>query len=270
MNEELIEKIDKSCKVLHLDFSAVELASLAEEGHYSDETIDAVAAIFAHIGEKKKEATVRTLLRLSRLPLSNPKTFESFDFNLLHGKNVKQIKSLATLSAIYAHKNVALIGPAGTGKTHLAQAFGYACCHKGLKAYFIKMTELRDRFTLARQTGRVSKVLNTLVCLSCLIIDEVGHCTFDKENTRIFFDLVDRRYNKGGYYNMIFTSNKTPSEWRECFNEDDALLCSLDRIFDDAVVYMIKGNSYRGQMLETYTVQANKPKEPISATMPKI
>ncbi|WP_229778524.1 ATP-binding protein, partial [Acidaminococcus fermentans] len=77
-------------------------------------------------------------------------------------------------------------------------------------------------------------------------------------------------YNKGGYYNMIFTSNKTPSEWRECFNEDDALLCSLDRIFDDAVVYMIKGNSYRGQMLETYTVQANKPKEPISATMPKI
>lgn len=91
------------------------------------------------------------------------------------------------------------------------QAFRYACCHKGLKAYFIKMTELRDSFTLARQTGKVSKVLNTLVRPSCLIIDEVGHCTFDKENTRIFFDLVDHRYNKGGYYNMIFTSNKTPS-----------------------------------------------------------
>lgn len=104
MDEELIEKIDKSCKTLRLDFSAVELASLAEEEHYSPETINAIADIFARIGEKKKEATVRTLLRLSRLPLSNPKTFENFDFSQLHGRNAKHIQSLATLSAIYAHK----------------------------------------------------------------------------------------------------------------------------------------------------------------------
>lgn len=270
MNESLIERIDKSCKVLHLDFSAVELASLAEEDHYSDESIEAIADILGHLEKKKKEATVRTLLRLSRLPLSSPKTFQSFDFSLLHGKNVKQLKGLASLSAIYAHKNIALIGPAGTGKTHLAQAFGYECCRNGLKTYFIKMTELRDRFTVARQTGKVSKVVNALVRPSCLIIDEVGHCTFDKENTRIFFDLVDRRYNKCGYYNMVFTSNKTPSEWRGCFDEDDSLLCALDRIFDDAVIYTIKGNSYRGQLLGTYTLQTSRLKEPNSANITRI
>ena len=58
---------------------------------------------------------------------------------------------------------------------------------------------------------------------SCLIIDEVGHCVFDKENTRMFFDLVDRRYNKEGPYTMIFTSNKQPSQWKQNFNEDPAL-----------------------------------------------
>ena len=62
-----------------------------------------------------------------------------------------------------------------------------------MKAYFIKMTELRDRMTDARRAGRESTLLAALVRPSCLIIDEVGHCEFDKENTRLFFDMVDRR-----------------------------------------------------------------------------
>ncbi|MCI5885865.1 MAG: ATP-binding protein, partial [Clostridiales bacterium] len=47
-----------------------------------------------------------------------------------------------------------------------------------------------------------------------LIIDEVGHCEFDKENTRLFFDMIDRRYNREGTNNIIFTSNKAPSLWK--------------------------------------------------------
>ena len=78
--------------------------------------------------------------------------------------------------------------------THLAQAFGYECCQRGIKTYFIKMSELRDKFTAARRAGKEASVLNGLVRPSCLIIDEVGHCEFDKENTRLFFDLIDRRY----------------------------------------------------------------------------
>ena len=67
---------------------------------------------------------------------------------------------------------------------------------------------------------------------------------FDKENTRMFFDVIDRRYNKDGPSTMIFTSNKTPNQWGEYFSEDDTLLCSLDRVFDDATVFMIKENRY--------------------------
>ena len=78
-------------------------------------------------------------------------------------------------------------------------------------SYFIKMSELRDRFTAARRAGKEASVLNGLVRPSCLIIDEVGHCEFDKENTRLFFDLIDRRYNKEGHFNIVFTSNKSPS-----------------------------------------------------------
>ena len=93
-----------------------------------------------------------------------------------------------------------------------------------------------------------------------------AHCAFDKECTRLFFDLIDRRYNKEGNYNMIFTSNKNPALWREDFNEDSTLLCALDRIFDDATVFKLRGESFRGKKLETISLQTGKVKaiEPVT------
>ena len=173
---------------------------------------------------------------------------------------MERLKTLPSLASIYSHRHLAFIGPAGTGKTHLAQAFGYACCQHGMKTYFIKASELRDRFTAARRTGKTDSCLSGLVRPSCLIIDEIGHCAFDKENTRLFFDLIDRRYNKEGNFNMVFTSNKNPALWREDFDEDTTLLCALDRIFDDATVFKLRGESFRGKKLETVSVQTGKVK----------
>ena len=74
----------------------------------------------------------------------------------------------------------------------------------------------------------------------------------------MFFDVIDRRYSKDGPNNMIFTSNKSPDKWGEYFGEDFSLLCALDRIFDDAMVFMIKGNSYRGSKCETVAITAGE------------
>ena len=261
MSESVFELVEKSSQILKIDFSSVEFAKLAEEQDLSEEQIHAVGVVFEHLRQRKVETTIHTLLK-------DPKTFDNFNFDLIKGRDVAKLKSLPSLAAIYAHRNLAFIGPAGTGKTHLAQAFGYECCQRGIKTYFIKMSELRDRFTAARRAGREASVLDGLVRPSCLIIDEVGHCEFDKENTRLFFDLIDRRYNKEGNFNIVFTSNKHPSHWRTNFNEDDALLCALDRIFDDATVFNIKGESFRGKRLETVALQTGRVKAPDSSEIP--
>ena len=188
MNESAFEAVENYSKILKLDFGSAGFARLAQELDFTGESVDAVAAVFRFLSERKTETTINTILKMSRLPLKDPKTFENFDFSLIKGRDVERLKSLPSLSAIYAHKNLAFIGPAGTGKTHLAQAFGFECCKHGMKTYFIKMSELRDRFTAARRSGKEASILNGLVRPSCLIIDEVGHCEFDKENTRLFFD----------------------------------------------------------------------------------
>lgn len=271
MNNTVFESVAQSCTLLKVDFRADEFAHYAAENNMSDEELKAVERLFSYLMDKKIDASIQTLLRTSRLPLKNPKTFENFDFSALKGKDVERLRSITSLSAVYAHKNLAFIGPAGTGKTHLAQAFGYECCKRGIKAYFIKMSELRDKFDAARRGGNGSTALPSLVRPSCLIIDEVGHCEFDKENTRLFFDLIDRRYNKEGNYNIVFTSNKSPSRWRETFNEDDALLCALDRIFDDATVFNIRGESFRGKKLDNVFLQTDRVKgvEPAEASNTK-
>jgi len=262
MNNFSYEKIAKSIDVLKLDLPVEELAKLSESESFTVDQLAAIEKLLDHLREKKVQTTINTILKMSRLPLKNPKTFENFDFSIIKGKDVEKLKALPSLAAIHAHKNLAFIGPAGIGKTHLAQAFGYECCQQGLKTYFIKMSELRDKFTFARRNGKEASALNGLVRPSCLIIDEVGHCEFDKENTRLFFDLIDRRYNKEGSFNIVFTSNKNPSQWRGIFNEDDALLCALDRIFDDATVFTIKGESFRGQKLDKVALQVAKASKP--------
>ena len=255
MSDMAFEKIQECCKYLKIDLYAAELARYAEDASLSLEQIAAVEGVFSYLQERKEESIVNTLLKMSRLPLKEPKTFESFDFEQVHGKQVDKLKNLPTLSAIYAHRNIAFIGPQGVGKTHLAMAYGRACCMKGMKTYFLKASELNQRLSDAVRFGREGSVVANLVKPSCLIIDEIGRCVFNKANTRLFFDLIDRRYNKDGANTMIFTGNIGPDKWSEYFEEDSALLCTLDRIFDEATVFMMKGNSYRGKRLETIAIE---------------
>lgn len=175
MNNTLLDTVAACSKdLMKFGFSVEEFATLVQENNMTDAEVLAVAKVFEHLKAKKDSSTVDFLLRTSRLPLKVPKTFENFDFSRITGKNIDKLRNLSTLSALYAHKNLAFIGKPGTGKTHLAQAFGRACCEHGMKAYFIKMTELRDRMTDARRAGRESTLLAALVRPSCLIIDEVG------------------------------------------------------------------------------------------------
>lgn len=260
MSDSIYEQIGRDAFYLKLDLSAEHIAKLSMNESWSDEHLQAVADIFTYMREQKEQKTISTLLRLSRLPLKEPKTFENFDFSQIRGKDMTALQELPTLAALYGHRNLAFIGPQGVGKTHLAMAFGRACCEKGYKTYFLKATELNQRLSDAVKYGRESSTINGLVKPSCLIIDEIGRCVFNRESTRMFFDMVDRRYNKEGPKTIIFTSNLNPSKWGEFFSEDSSLLCALDRIFDEATVFMMKGDSYRGRHLETIAVETGRPK----------
>lgn len=258
MEQSLYDLFGKSSETLKLDFGPEELAQLAAEKNYTEDQIEAIVELFQQLEARKHEKVVNTLLKLSRLPVKAPKTFENYDFTRLHGKDGDAVRALSNLSELYAGKNVALIGPAGVGKTHLAQAYGRKCCMEGMKAYFLKASELDDLFIQAgNDKTKKARLINRLLKPTCLIIDEIGRRHFDRESTAMFFDLIDRRYEKEGPKCMIFTSNRQPDEWSEYFDGGDSLNAALDRIFDVAKIVTVKGTSYRGQRREILAVEAD-------------
>lgn len=259
MDVKIYEEIQDMATYLRLNISSQEVAQFCTDKTLDTNQTMAISDFMAYLKEKRHSNLVGMLQTMSRIPSREPKTFDNFDFKRINGKNVEALRNLSSLSTLHAHKNLAFIGPQGVGKTHLAMAYGKVCFENEYKSYFLKATELNQKFTDARRQGRESSVINTLVNPSCLIIDEVGRCVFDKENTRMFFDVIDRRYSKEGPNNMIFTSNKSPDKWDEYFSEDSSLLCALDRIFDDAMVFMIKGKSYRGNNCETISITVGEP-----------
>lgn len=117
---------------LGIAVGAEELATLASDLDLGDGEMAAVAATFSYLAEKRRLASIETLLRLSRLPRREPKTFEGFDFSRIQGRDAAALGKLPSLADLYAHRNVAFVGPGGIGKTHLAQAYGRECCMRGL------------------------------------------------------------------------------------------------------------------------------------------
>ena len=246
----------ESIQALGFDLSAEELATLAQTHDLGKSEIGAIDTIFRALSDKRRQTTIDTMLRLSRLPQKSPKTFDNFDFTRIQGRDAAILQNLPALANLHARKNLAFIGPCGIGKTHLAQAYGRACCLEGYKSYYIKATELKDKLEKSIKAGNSAKVVNGLVRPSCLIIDEIGRCVFDKDCTDLFFDVIDRRYEKDVPNTLVITSNTPVNNWDEFFTGDDSLLCTLDRIFDKATVYMMKGASFRGASLETLSVEA--------------
>lgn len=240
----------------NVGIDAGELAELAVRRDFGDEELAAIRDLFAYLADRHHQATIEMLLRLSRLPRKAPKTFESFDLPRIRGRDAAALGRLPSPSDPHARKDIALMGPGGMGKAHLARAYGHECRARGYETHCLKAGEPRDELAKAAERGDAARAPGTLVRPSRLMVDEVGRCVFDKACTGLFLDVVDRRYEKEGPNTLILTSNTPVNNWDGFFTGDDALLCALDRIFDKASVLVMRGPSFRGAECVTFSVES--------------
>lgn len=91
MNESVYERIGEASGYLKLDLKATDVAELAARENWTEEHLKYVADMFFFMKSQKEEKTVQTLLRLSRLPLKEPKTFQNFDFSQIHGREAEML-----------------------------------------------------------------------------------------------------------------------------------------------------------------------------------
>ena len=209
-----------------------------ERGEVSPlEVIETLLAEELSLRESRRIKTALVMARLSTI-----KTLAGFDFAFQPSLDRNRVLALAQLDFVDRHEVVHLLGPPGTGKSHLAIALGVEAVKAGRSVYFVTLADLVGALAKAEREGRLRDKIRFFCRAALLIVDEIGYLPVVPDGGNLFFQLVNARYERGA---MILTSNRGFAEWGEVFGDPVVATALLDRLLHHAVVVQIEGSSYR-------------------------
>ena len=182
-------------------------------------------------------------MRLRRAQFRTTKTLEQFDFERLPKLNRALINDLATGRYLQEKAPVLIVGPSGTGKSHLAQALGHCAVRQGVDVVFSTCTALTQSLNAARATGAYERKLASLARVPLLIIDDFGLKPLRAPADEDLHDLIAERYEQAP---TVVTSNLDFAEWDQAFASNRLLAsATLDRLRHNAYCLELDGRSYR-------------------------
>ena len=188
--------------------------------------------------ELLRRAQNRFTLRLKQSKMNSNKTLEQFDFSFNPKINQQKIKDIARCQFIHEKVCVLLVGPCGTGKSHLAQALGHCALRHGIETIFFTQTQLFHYLQSAKATGVYQKKLEALIKVPLLIIDDFGLKPLQVSQDEEFHDVISERYEKTS---TIVTSNLGFSEWGDAFPNKLLGVATLDRLGHGAYKIVLEG-----------------------------
>lgn len=202
--------------------------------------LEAIDALLAEEFTLRENRRIKTALVMARL--STIKTLAGFDFSFQPSLDKNRVMALAELKFIDRAEALHLVGPPGTGKSHLSVALGVEAIKAGRSVYFTTLADLVGALAKAEREGSLRDKIRFLCRFALLIVDEIGYLPVTSGGGNLFFQLVNARYEKGA---MILTSNRGFAEWGEVFGDPVVATALLDRLLHHAIVIQIEGSSYR-------------------------
>jgi DNA replication protein DnaC len=187
----------------------------------------------------REASNARTRLKNAAFPVT--KTLEEFD---LGASSIPKatLAYLSSLEWITAGENLALVGPAGTGKSHLLVALGAAAVQAGHKVRYFTAAELAETLYRGLADNSVGKIIDTLLRNDLIIVDEVGFAPLDDTGAQLLFRVVAAAYERRS---LGIASHWPFDQWGRFLPEHTTAVSLLDRLLHHACVVVTDGDSYR-------------------------
>src|SRR5438552_612110 len=225
-------KMPRALEILDITVRGIERGEMT-----ALEAIDVLLTEELTLRENRRIKMALLMARLSAI-----KTLAGFDFSFQPSLDKNRIMALAELQFIDRSEVIHLIGPPGTGKSHLSLALGVEAVKAGRSVYFATLADIVGALAKAEREGGLREKIRFFCRFAILIVDEIGYLPVTAGGGNLFFQLVNARYEKGA---MILTSNRGFAEWGEIFGDPVVATALLDRLLHHAIVIQIEGSSYR-------------------------
>jgi len=209
----------------------------------ASENLDHLAFLLAlcelELIDRERRAAERRL-KAARFP--SHKTLESFDFRARPSVNKPLVLELVKGEYLDRRENILLVGPSGTGKSHLATALAVAACGQGKRVRFFRVTELVTTLLEAREERQLLRLRGQLAKLDLLVLDELGYVPASKAGAELLFDVIANAYER---HSVIVTTNLPFENWTEVLGSERLTGAALDRLTHRCHILETKGESYR-------------------------
>ena len=187
------------------------------------------------------------------------RSLDTFDFSFNKKLNRALVFELATCRFITQREDVLLIGPPGTGKSHLSQALGQAAIQQGHRVLYREVHVLLEELTDATLDGTRKDVIADLSTVPLLIIDDLGMRKLPATAAEDLLEVIMRRYERAS---TILTSNRPVDDWGKLLGDTAAVTALLDRLLYHAHVLTCGPRSWRTKLqpaAETSAASARQP-----------
>ncbi len=235
------DELDRSLRQLRMGGMADALVVRAQQARADNlGPIDFLALLVHDELERRRDRLVGR--RVKQATFRDSKTLDTFNWSFNSNFDRALIFELATTRFIERHEDVLMLGNAGVGKSHLAQAIGMAAIHAGFHVLYREAHTFFEDLVLANATGERSDIITILSDVPLLIIDDLGMRKLPASAAEDLLEIVMRRYERAS---TIVTSNRPLEDWPKLFGDTPAVTAFLDRLMHHGHLVQMRGKSYR-------------------------